>query len=319
MRARASTLSSGHADGGLLQRLRQNSRDLVALVLAPVAAAALSDRLAHRLLNRLARDDWYFERPGEAVAAAYAAWTGSTPEASWVHRHRRLELRDRSDALRAWTSSTGGYTRMVHLAGDAIPPAPFVGITLHYGAGLWSLRALRERGIRASFMSIPMRRQDYPGRPLMYWFECARNFIAARLGNASVTYSADSYAQLKALLAAGHSIIGMLDVPGVSPKYRRTVDLLGRVISLPTGLTALAREQNVPILAFYVRERVPGGGLELVTRVIESGATDPFDQTWAFFRNALERDSAPWHAWSWPSPSRAFDARPPNRRPGTPP
>ncbi len=302
-------MSSGRASLPPGAALRRNLRDLVVLILTPLVGALLPAPLAHRLHATLARRDWWFESPRSLAKSAYAAWTGSAPDEAWLDRHRRLELRDRSDALRAWASSGGGLTHMLELTGDAIPPAPFVGITLHYGPGLWSFRKLKSLGIRASFLSVPMRRGDYPGRPLQFLFESARNFIASRLGSASITYASDAFRQLDELLASGQSIVGMLDVPEVSPKYRRRSRWLGREISLPSGLVALARQRQVPILAFYVRELAAGGRLQLVCRCVEGSSNDPFNEVCDFFRAAIEADSAPWHAWSWPQPLRAFEAQ----------
>ncbi|MCB1886656.1 MAG: hypothetical protein KDH20_03515 [Rhodocyclaceae bacterium] len=282
------------------------------LILTPVLCALMTGPLAHRVHRRLAKADWWFEVPLSQTSAAMRNWSGATPENDWLWRHRRLELRDRTDALRAWFSSEPTLSRSVTVCGDPVPKAPFVGITLHYGPGLWSLRMLKSLGVRASFLSIPMRREDYPGRPLLFLFESARNFVASRLGTASVTYASNAFDQLATLLTQGQSIVGMLDVPGVSPKYRRRADLLGREISLPTGLIALAAQRQVPILAFYVRERTPGGPLELVTRVLAHGASaDPFDEVSRFLCGAITDDAAPWHAWSWPSPEKAFEARSP--------
>jgi len=304
-------LSSGPASLPPGAALRRNLRDLVVLILTPLVAALLPAPLAHRLHAALARRDWWFESPRSRAGSAYAAWTGGAPDEAWLDRHRRLELRDRSDALRAWASSRRTLSSTLELAGDPIPPAPFVGITLHYGPGLWSFRKLNSLGIRASFLSIPMRRSDYPGRPVQFLFESARNFIASRLGSASTIYASDAFRQLDDLLARGLSIVGMLDVPEVSPKYRRRTRWLGREISLPSGLVALAQQRQVPVLAFYVRELAAGGRLQLVCRQLEAGSADPFEQVCEFFRAALEADSAPWHAWSWPQPLRAFEARPP--------
>src|SRR5207249_8292228 len=73
---------------------------------------------------------------------------------TWAAAYRLIQLIDRADMWLSRFRSDRWIDHHLEVEGDAWPDRPFVGITFHYGAGLWSIRHLCPNGRRASFLSL---------------------------------------------------------------------------------------------------------------------------------------------------------------------
>src|SRR5207249_8188281 len=132
----------------------------------------------------------------------------------------------------------------------AWPDRPLVGITFHYGAGLWSIRHLCPNGRRASFLSLRFEPGFFKGAPLQHAHARARIREVERAGRAPVIYTGGSVAEMRAALGRGVCILRLIDVPLGRAHSGMPVQFIGDRAWFPTGLLRLARIANVPVAVY---------------------------------------------------------------------
>lgn len=238
------------------------------------------------------------EQTTQALAAAENQSFVPATGKEWARDYRLVHLVDRADGYLSRFRSNDWLDRYVSLSGDAWPNEAFVGVTFHYGAGLWSIRDLRRHGQRASFLSTRFDAASFPGAGIRYLAACWRMWEVARIGGAPVIYTGGSVDRIRAALADGISVLGLIDVPAAQTILTTQVRFLDRVARFPPGLIRIARAANVPLVLFLMSIDMKTGVRQLLVRQIVSETDEnAMEIIIRELEGALRIHAASWHRW----------------------
>jgi len=280
----------------------------------PSIAAALPSHARFRLLSRVAASDRVV-LPDEAAAWAQAVRfgyarlpeSGTSPvaETTWRRAWRLVQLVDHTDLFVATTRGAGWFERDADIAGawpEAGPAAgPFLAVTYHWGAGLGSLAHLARAGLRAHFLSIRIRDEDFAADPWRLRYMKLRIRATERAAGAPVIYTGEASAHIVAAFAAGENVVALCDVPAAPGRSAIATTVGAMRLTMPLGLIRLACERRVPVVTF-------AAGLDRTTGrrhlAIDEARTfaDPAALAAALaarFESLLARDPAAWHQWPY--------------------
>ena len=246
---------------------------------------------------------WCCARPflfREKVAGALAQLPTplSPAEADeWAARHRMVLLVDRADAFLSRFRGDRWLDRHVRRVGDPWPNEPFIGITFHFGAGLWSLRDISRHGRRVSFVSIRFER-FYKAARISHYGALWRMREVARAGKAAVIYTGGGRESIRSALHGGTSVISLIDVPAALTKQVAEQRFLGAAAWFPPGMLLLAKEADVPVMAFVMGIDPLSGTRELIVRRIHShDSGQQLSEIIGFLEGEIERHPHAWHNW----------------------
>lgn len=272
-------------------------RQTVEQRLLPLLATVLPWRWFFRVATQLGRGSRLFGEDAETSHRHAREFLPVAEKNAWLAVYRRMRIVDQVDAFFALRRSDRWLDRHMRIVGEEWPPGPVMVLTFHYGEGLWALRHLRRTGHPASFLSAPIVPEAFPGAPGTYRFERRRMAAVAMAGGAPLIYSGGSSAKMEAVLRAGGTVVGLVDVP---PPWTRgsflPVPFLGRTAWFPYGLFRVADRAGVPIVSFICR-LAEDGRRELLIRRLRSQGEDRLREMVAQLEQALVQDSADWHLW----------------------
>ena len=288
-------------------RWREFAREAVEWFLLPAVAAVLPWRWSFRFYRRVAQSDWLFRAETRSVLAAATSWRPPVDPAAWAAAYRLTHLIDRADLWLSRFRSDRWLDKHLVVEGDAWPDGPFVGITFHYGAGLWSVRHLCRSGRHASILWLRFEPALFKDAPVQLAYARARIREAERAARAPVIYTGgDAVARMRAALRRGGCVLGLIDVPPGQAYSGMPVEFLGSPAWLPPGLIRLARIENVSIAVYTVGFDHASGRRKLQIRRLPAPRPDATDaandeQRMQLIARELERaiaaDPPAWHAW----------------------
>jgi hypothetical protein len=286
-------------------RLRHAARDALEWLLLPTVSAVMPWRWSFRLYRRVAQSDRLFGAATRSVLAAAAAWRPLAEPTAWAAAYRLVQLIDRADLWLSRFRSDRWIDRHLEFEGDAWPDRPFVGITFHYGAGLWAIRHLCRGGRRASFLSLRLERGFARGSLLQHAYARARLREVERAGRAPVIYTGGSFAEMRAALGRGVCILGLIDIPPGRAHSGMPVQFLGDRAWFPTGLLRLARIENAAVAVFTLGCDRATGKRKLHIRCLPAHDPVPPEDDEARLQivareleQAIDADPPAWHAWA---------------------
>lgn len=226
-------------------RFLSHFRDSLECRVLPRVAGILPWRYFFPLARFLCSFPYLFQAEARASLAGAKAFGYVDSAFVWLSNHRFVRLVDQVDASISAHCEDSWLDQ--HLVTDGEwPTAPFVGITFHFGAGLWAIRHLRRKAIRSSFLSAPLHPEIFPEHPLRYAFEVGRMAETERISGKPIIYVGGSFKKLQAALAEGTSIIGLIDVLAQFVPSTQSTKFLGHPSRFPNGLIDLARHCEVP-------------------------------------------------------------------------
>lgn len=300
----------------LSQRLRQEARDLVELVLLPGLAAVLPWSWCFRIFQKLARWHWLYRGTSDRALeqAAQRGWVTDAP--SWAAARRLVTLVDHADYYLAVTRSDRWLRR--HMRVDGHWPAQghaAVLCTFHWGAGMWGLRHAAVSGLSGHPLVAPLQKIQFSGRSVLYWYARKRTACVGRMvGQPTLDVSASLRPVLRAL-RAGEQVMAAVDVPADQVSASTTVPLLNLHARVPTALLRVAVEQQVPVVVYVTGVNLRTGKRFLRLRTMH--ATHDVDvmaqQVFVQLGEFIAQDPAAWHFWS---ESERFFVAPPDAHGG---
>ncbi|HET6631440.1 MAG TPA: hypothetical protein VFG73_01870 [Rhodanobacteraceae bacterium] len=226
--------------------LRRNLSDAAFLFLVPAVVALLPWSWGFALLRRLARSPSLF---ADVVASNLAQARRRLPAldaAAFAHQCRLLLLVDRCDSALALLRGERWWRRHVAASGDAV--AGGLLLTSHWGAGFWIWRWLAAVGIHAHFVVRRADASDVGRGALSRLYLRWRAWSLTRIGCRGAIFSGGGGGEkVRAALAAGDSVLGMLDLPASLGQRAQRVRWLGGEASLPLGLAEIAAQAGVAV------------------------------------------------------------------------
>ena len=273
-------------------------REITECVLIPAVGVLLAWRIHFRLLRLFARLPWLLTDETQRAAEGYRQFHGHAPDLVWLRQHRLVLLVDRSDAYLSATRGDRWLTRNLSRSGDW-PSGPCLAITFHYGNGLWSMRDLRRAGHRAALVALRFTLDHFAGRRIPYAVARFRFDEVARAGNAPVIYTGGSTPVIRAALASGQTIVGLIDVPPGQAGSTVRTRFLDRDMLLPAGMLQLAAEAGVPVVGYTLDFDYRTGTRRLDIRPVPAGSVESQAAFLATMLAESLRDNSPaWQLWS---------------------
>lgn len=277
-------------------RLRRFLRDAGEWWILPGLAIFLPWLWCFRFYRRCCASPFLF-REQVAAALAQLPHLSADQTGEWAARHRLVLLVDRADAFLSRFRGDRWLDRHVCRCGDPWPNEPFIGITFHFGAGLWSLRDIFRHGRRVSFVSIRFERffrAACVSRHGALW----RVREVARAGGAPVIYTGGSKQAIRDALSSGVSVAGLIDVPAALAPQAIEQNFLGSSAWFPPGLLVLARERQTPVVVYAMDVDYGSGQRSLRVRQLAAAEIgEQLADVVDFLAGEIERNPPAWHGW----------------------
>jgi phosphatidylinositol dimannoside acyltransferase len=282
------------------QTWRTAHQQIAECVVLPMLAVALPWSLAWRTMRWLA-DRGRFFRAETTRAAAMSSEVGFVQDPSqWAAQHRLTRMVDYIDPALSLVRSDRWMDRHLAVEGEGVPDGPCVFIGFHYGTGFWSLRHLRRKGHRVSFVAAPYTADQSPGQPLRVAFMRLRKTGVEKAGGAPVIHVGGSSEKIRVALRQGSSVLGLVDVLDASTSAI-PIAFLGHRAWFPVGLLRLARSENVPMIGYLAWLDPQTGTRHLRFMRLPDDPNDALHVLAATLESAVRNDPAAWHLWAeWP-------------------
>lgn len=294
------------------QRLRQELRDLLELVLLPGLAAVLPWPWCFAVFKRLARLGWLYKDASEAALqhARLRGWAG-VDERRWLQERKLVTLVDHADHYLGLFRSDRWMHRYLQVQG-AWPDAgkALMLMSFHWGAGYWGLRHASAHGLYPHALVASLASPAYAGRTVLTAYARARNANVARTLKAPVI---DVARQLKKVLTAlrqQEPLLSVVDVPSDGAIASTPVQVQGMTARVPSGLFRLVTDHQIAIALYVTGIDLKTGMRFLRIRQVAPCATMEATVAEVFKDlDPLIAESAPsWHFWEI---SERFFATPP--------
>lgn len=286
----------------IASRLRNESRDLLELVLLPGLAAVLPWRLCFRLFRWFSRFGClYRDECEEAARNAEALGWLRGDRRHWMRARRLVTLVDHADFYLSRTRTDRWLARHVAVSGAWPDPGkPGILCTFHWGAGMWALRHAGSRAMRAHAIVAPQVPEAFPGRTIKFLYSRARvRSVAAALRTEPIEPSHSPRRILRAL-HAGEQIVAAIDVPSDQVAASEAIDFLGARARVPRGLLRVAAASSIPVTVYLTGIRLGDGQRSLDIRPlgVRADAAALTTEVFAFLEQAIRTDPAAWHFWA---------------------
>lgn len=285
-----------------LEPLRREFRDLIELVLIPGIAIFLPWLLCFRLFRLLSSAPFLYARQ-TALALEQAQKMGFVQDKQkWGTAFRLVQLVDHADLYLSRFRSDRWMDRHLVVSGDSWPDplTPFLAISFHWGAGLWSLRDLSRHGFRTAFMfrKFSEGSAGYVVTKYAHW----RLGEVERAGRASpIVTGPNVIERVRQTLQNEVSVAVLLDAPDTNPDNCILVQLLGRNARLPGGIVRFAVEKQIPVFVFTLSLDQNTGRRHLVIKGPFPNQNEQklMDGLVSVFTEAVRQQPYAWHFWPY--------------------
>lgn len=276
-------------------------QDALELFVLPALAAVLPWSVCFALYKRLAH--W----PSLYRAATDGAWPRvrrqlpQVHEAQWRWERRLLTLVDHADLVLSKTRSRRWLQKNVHVQGQW--PSPYstqVICTFHWGAGMWTLQALRDAGLQVHALAASLQGDQFKGRPVLHAYARLRTAqVVKALGHPTVDVTASMRPVLQAIKNQ-HSLLGVVDVPADNFGSAVDVQLLGQSARVPRGLLRLAADRQLPVTVFLAGLDFKTGQRhwQIHSLGVSQDATVLFKTVFQFLDQSIRESPSAWHLWA---------------------
>lgn len=283
-----------------VQRIRNELRDLVEVVVVPGLAAVLPWRWCFAVFKFLSHRRFFYREACERALAQASQRGWVTDADTWLAHRRLVTLVDHADHYLARTRSDGWMTR--HLVVEGSWPESTqasLQLTFHWGAGMWALRHACAEGLKAHMLVAAVNGKHFEGRTVLHQYIKARTqSIALALKRPTVDVSISLRPVLRAL-RANEQVIAVIDVPADQVSASQSINLLGMKARIPTALLRVAVEQSTPVNVFLTGIRLTDGQrfLRIKPLGIYSDLNTLVQDVFQILEKAIIEDPAAWHFW----------------------
>jgi hypothetical protein len=280
---------------------RLQLQDALELFVLPALAAVLPWSVCFALYKRLAH--W----PSLYRPATDGAWPWvqrhlpQVPEAQWRWERRLLTLVDHADWVLSKTRTRLWLQKHVHVQGQwPSPHSTQVICTFHWGAGMWTLQALRDAGLQVHALAASLQGDQFKGRPVLHAYARLRTAqVVKALGHPTVDVTASMRPVLQAIKDQ-HSLLGVVDVPADNFGSAVDVQMLGQNARVPRGLLRLAADRQLPVTVFLAGLDFKTGKRQwqIHSLGVSQDAQTLFKTVFQFLDQAIRESPSAWHLWA---------------------
>lgn len=285
-----------------LEPLYKEFRDLIELVLIPGMAIFLPWPLCFRLFRQLARAPFLYARQTALALEQAQKMDFVEDKQKWCAAFRLVQLVDHADLYLSRFRSDRWMERYLTVSGDSwpVPLTPFLAISFHWGAGLWSFRHLGRHGSRAVAVFGELGKSRVLGNIVATKYAYWRLGEVERAGRAKGIFTGPMVIRRMLQVSQdGACLVALLDVPGAD--YCIPVQLFGRDARLPGGIVHFAVEKQIPVFAFTLSFDPDTGQRRLkITGSLACGnERELMDGLVNVFTEAVGQQSYAWHFWPY--------------------
>ena len=297
----------------LLQRwhwLSTQWQDVIELWLVPAFFAVWPARLSWYGLQWASRCQSLYGASVQAALLQATAQGAVTDPKAWCRRRRLVTLLDHVDVYRSMWRPRWMKSFVTHNGPRPQPGQAQVVGTLHWGAGLWVLRALRQSGLKVHAMAAPLDSRYFPGRPIQWAYARMRmGHVSVLLGTPLLDVSQSMRPALQALRHQ-ETVLAVLDVPADNFSSGAEVECYGSRWRVPEGVLRLVHERKYPLYLFTAGIGSFGSRyVQWLALPQASSQQECNQQVFDVLNRCIQEASADWHLWSeWPR----FAGRPEN-------
>jgi phosphatidylinositol dimannoside acyltransferase len=284
-------------------------RTLREKVLLPALAAALPWAWGFGLLRKFAASDDLYPELTETACNGAMMVSPISDIREWKQRYRLIRLVDHCDMFLVWMRTRRWFRKHVDIDGAWPKSGPFIAMTFHWGAGLWSLADLHSVGLSVRFVSARLDRTQFHGDWVAYGYARCRNRTVESAGGAPVIYIGGATQAIRLALAEGHVVVALYDVPASQTHATLVTKVCDRLVELPAGLANLAVASGVPIVPFAMGLDYQSGRrhLKIEESFLPASAQDFADRLAASLTRLIRQDPSAWHSSGYASEFFAAD------------
>lgn len=280
---------------------RLQLQDALELFVLPGLAAVLPWGVCFALYKRLAHWPSLYRPATDSAWPWVQRFLPQVNEAQWRWERKLLTLVDHADWVLSKTRTRSWLQKHVHVQGQwPSPNSTQVICTFHWGAGMWTLPALRDAGLQVHALAASLQGDQFKGRPVLHAYARLRTAqVVKALGHPTVDVTASMRPVLQAIKDQ-HSLLGVVDVPADNFGSAVDVQLLGQELRVPRGLLRLAADRQLPVTVFMA-------GLDFATgqrhwQIHSLGASRDaqtlFKTVFQFLDQAIRESPSAWHLWA---------------------
>ena len=267
----------------------------------PGFAALLPWGLCFAFYKRLAKIPGLYKSSNEASLPWAKQSFPQLDEKLWCYQRRLTTLVDHADWVLSLTRSD--HWLLKHVKSQGQWPDGHTSqliCTFHWGAGMWTLTAMRRAGLRVNALAASLDPQHFVDRPILHLYARSRTAqVVKALGRQTIDVSASMRPVLKAIQRQ-ESLLGVIDVPSDNFESSMEVDLFGRKAHVPLGLLKLAVEKQLPVTLFLAGLNFETGQRQWTIHNLGVFQDLPKLTTSAFkyLERAITDSPSSWHLWS---------------------
>jgi len=271
----------------------------MALVLIPALAVVLPWPWFFRLARLFSRAEGLFKAETDLAVAAVSVNTDFTVDTVWRRHYRLYKIIDASDPWLARFRGTGWLSRYVDIEGSWPQKTPFIASSLHFGAGLWALRHIREQAAAISMVLRPQAEwQASFSQPMQVYLRAYERAIVAA-GGGEITHTGPGLrTRFKQGLENNINQLVLIDVPG--KKNIQAVNFLDKPAYFADGLIGLSQQLQKQIVPYVMMLDFQSGRRRLlIGPVLDPGLSleEAMQALSDFFDPLVRRQSEGWQLW----------------------
>lgn len=169
--------------------------------------------------------------------------------ANFMHRAKTYALLDWADVYLASLRPRAVWLRKnIEMRGDLPPTTPAMAITMHYGAGLWSLPLLSQYWPVGWVYATMV----YPGQTIQTKLSDQRLRAIRTMRGVALLNTPGAYQKMQDYTASGGGVVGLVDAPDTGHRTVSPIQLFGHELHLANGLVRFAVAEKMPIYLYTV-------------------------------------------------------------------
>lgn len=284
--------------------VKQNFFDFFELFLLPGLAIFLPWSFCFRIFKVLAGFDFIYKMETQQALRKVVSFIQIEDTGAWASAYRLTKLVDHADLYLSIFRSDRWLKKHVAVTGCGWPMdnVPFLAITFHFGAGMWSLRHLNMTGRYISGLMKGFDRDEFSGRLVRYWYCRLRALAISMAGVKKLIFpDSGSYFRLRNVFRPGSCLVALLDVPAGHQRNVLKTKLFGREVRFPRGLIRLAAREKIPVVAYSVAlDRETGARRITIAESMTSDREEILgDYLVNEFKKIIYADTPSWHCWEY--------------------
>lgn len=217
----------------------------------------------------------------------------------FLQRAKTYALLDWADVYLARTRASAAWMKKnIVMQGDPPPKTAAMAITIHYGAGLWSLPLLSQHW-PLGWVFAPIVYPPARGEWLHTKLSEQRLSAIRRMPRVSLLSTPGAYQKMQDCTTAGGGIVGLIDAPDIHHRAVAPISVFGHEWLIANGLVRFAQSTGLPIYLYTVSLSPAGTQRIFRGQLLETSGDidDSMHKIGQWMAQEIAQDPAAWHLW----------------------